>query len=141
MKQVPTLVVEGANEPLTDTAVMNWLYEKKLTEMPKQQQSQSAVVSGEPASWIDGEMGGFGNAGYTFLDSDTTTGGNGGATIPGNFTFLNGAAAPGDRQSQQNISGISQSSGRTRKEQQFDAQMERYKQDRDSGMPQYRRPM
>jgi hypothetical protein len=146
LKQVPTLVIEGESEPLTDTAVMNWLYEKKLTSMPKQASGQggpqqSAVMSGEPASWNDGEMGAFGNAGYTFIDSDTSVQGNGGNTIPGNFSFLNGAAAPGDRQSQNVVGGMSQSTGRTRKEQQFDAQMEMYKQNRDVGLPQYRRPV
>ena len=143
LKQVPTLVIEGENEPLVDTAVMNWLYEKKLKDMPRQQNqnTQSAVVSGEPASWNDGEMGGFGNAGYTFIDSDTSVQGNGGSTLPGNFTFLNGGAAPGDRQSQNVVGGMSQSTGRTKKEQQFDAQLDMYKQQRDTGMPQQRRPV
>ena len=80
-------------------------------------------------------MGVGGNAGYSYLDSDTSTGGNGGATIPGNFEFLNGASAPGDRQSQNVVGGMSQSTGRSKKEQQFDAQMEQYMRSRDSGVP------
>ena len=145
LKQVPTLIIDGdLQNPLIDSDVMNWLYEKKLREGPKQEQkgSSGSVPSnpGEPMSWNNGEMGGFGDAGYSYLDADTSTQGNGGSSIPGNFTFLNGGASPGDRQSQQGISGSSQSTGRTKKEQQFDSQMEMYMRNRDSGMPQLKRP-
>jgi hypothetical protein len=81
-------------------------------------------------------MGGFGDAGYSFLDSDTSTGGNGGATIPGTFSFLNGAASPGDKSMQDMGQGRQASqAGRTKKETQFDEQLDMYKQQRDSGMP------
>lgn len=141
LKQVPTLVIAGEPEPLINADVMNWLFARKMKEQPKQQQqkgssaSASAVV-GEPMSWNDAEMG-CGGAGYCYLDADMSTQGNGGSTIPGNYTFYNGGppAGPGDRQSQQVVSGMSQSSGRTKKEQQFDAQMEQYMRQRDSGVP------
>lgn len=138
LKQVPTLVIDGEQEPIkTDTEVMNWLYERKMKEMPKKAASSTAaaVVSGEPESWLGNEMGGMGSARYSFIDSDTSTGGNGGSSIPGTFGFLNGGAAPGDRQG--NTVGMSAGSGtRTKKEQQFDQQLDLYKQNRDSGMRQ-----
>jgi hypothetical protein len=142
LKQVPTLVINGDDNPVkTDTEVMNWLYEKKLKEMPKKQtNSAQAVLSGEPASYISGEMGGYGDAGYSFLDSDTSTGGNGGSTLPGTFTFLNGQASPGDRQGQGG-SLPQQSAGRSKKEALMDAQLEQYMKQRDAGMPQVNRRM
>ena len=131
LKQVPTLVIDGDKEPIkTDTEVMNWLYERKMREMPKKP-SAAAVIGGEPASYIGNEMEGFGNAGYSFLDSDTSTGGNGGETIPGAFSFLNGNATPGDRQGQ----SIQSQPSRTKKEAMFDQQLDMYKNQRDAGMP------
>ena len=140
LKQVPTLVIDGDQEPIkTDTEVMNWLYERKMKETPKKAQSASAsqaVVNGEPESWLGNEMSGMGSARYSFIDSDTSTGGNGGSSIPGTFGFLNGGAAPGDRQGN-SVVGMSAGSGtRTKKEQQFDQQLDLYKQNRDSGMRQ-----
>ena len=138
LKQVPTLVISGEPEPRVDAEVMNWLFARKMSEQPKQAPAQTpASMGGEPMSWNDAEMGGGGNAGYCYLDADTSTQGNGGSSIPGNFTYLNGAppVGPGDRQSQNVIGGMSQSTGRSRKEQQFDAQMEMYMRQRDSGVP------
>jgi len=135
LKQVPTLVIQGEKEPVkTDTEVMNWLYERKMREVPKKPAAAGQALpqpGGEPVSYIDNEMGGFGNAGYSFLDSDTSTAGNGGATIPGAFSFLNGNATPGDRQSQ----SIQSQQGRSKKEAAFDQQLDMYKQSRDAGMP------
>ena len=141
LKQVPTLVISGEPEPRINSEVMNWLYERKMKENPVQNEPSiaKAVVSGEPAVWNPAEMGGFGDAGYTFLDSDTSTGGNGGETLPGNFSFLNGGASPGDRQSTAVGGGglagdLRATAGRSKKEQQFDAQLDMYKQQRDMGI-------
>ena len=150
LKQVPTLVIQGITEPLTDAAVMNWLYERKLKDMPAPKKpmitsgsSATTVASSsgpvDPMSWNDGEMGGFGNCGYTFLDSDCSAQGNGGETIPGAFSFLNGGSSPGDRSGQSAISSSNPShanGGKTKKEIQFDQMMEQYKQQRDFGVPQ-----
>lgn len=141
LKQVPTLVIDGDSEPVkTDTAVMNWLWERKMKEMPTQSKSSTAttqaVVTGEPASWMDNEMGGYGNAGYSFIDSDSSKG-DAGTTLPGTFTYLNGTASPGDRQSDVAISQTLSNQGtRSKKEVMFDRQLEQYKQQRDSGIPQ-----
>ena len=82
-------------------------------------------------------MDGMGAAGYSFVDSDTSTGGNGGATIPGTFGFLNGSSSPGDRQGNAASGGGGAAGGRkTKKEQMFDEQLDMYKQNRDSGIRQ-----
>ncbi len=136
LKQVPTLVIQGLPEPLVDTQVMNWLYERKLREMPRTSGTNgvSPVISGEPMSW-NSELAGFGDVGYSYLESDTSTGGDGGADIPGAFSFLNGGASPGDRSSEASLQGqISTQSNRSKKEQMFDKQMEMYKQQRDAGI-------
>jgi len=139
LKQVPTLVIDGDKEPIkTDTEVMNWLYERKMRDMPKSPppaagaSGAAAVISGEPESWVGNEMGGYRSSMYSFVDSDTSTGGNGGSTIPGAFGFLNGGATPGDRQSGNAISGSTGT--RSKKEKMFDQQLDLYKQNRDSGM-------
>lgn len=152
LKQVPTLVIKGDEEPVKiDSEVMNWLYEKKLKEMPRKAAAHTpAAMGGEPQSWNMNEMGGMGDAGYTFLDSDTSTQGNGGSTIPGAFTYLQGQASPGERQSEMG-GGYggggggggrrggdfpqAQPMGRSKKEQMFDAQMDQYMRNRDVGMP------
>lgn len=139
LKQVPTLVIDGDEDPIkTDTEVMNWLYERKMTlKSASAPASASQKPQGPPEveSWVGNEMGGFGDAGYSFVDADTSTAGNGGSTIPGAFGFLGGGAGPGDRQGQS--TGDSRSQGtRTKKEKQFDQQLDLYKQSRDSGMKQ-----
>jgi hypothetical protein len=141
LKQVPTLVIQGDEVPIkTDTEVMNWLYTRKMLEAPKKQttpgSSQTqAVVSGEPLAWVDNEMSGMGNAGYSYLESNTNTDGNGGELIPGAFTYLNGQSAPGDRQSNSMQQSIQSQSSKSKKEALFDQQLDLYKQQRDFGMP------
>jgi hypothetical protein len=138
LKQVPTLVISGDKEPVkTDTEVMNWLYERKMIENPQKKAeirtNVPAAAGGEPESWNGNEMDGMGNSGYSFVDSDTSVAGNGGATIPGTFGFLNGGASPGDRQGN---AIASNRANKTKKEQMFDEQLDLYKQNRDSGIRQ-----
>jgi hypothetical protein len=138
LKQVPTLVIDGDEDPVkTDTNVMNWLYERKMKEMPRKPAVSEpvAAMGGEPASYIGNEMKGFGNAGYSFIDSDTSTAGDGGATIPGTFSFLNGAASPGDRTGQSMGDSLQVKSSRSKKEVMFDQQLDMYKQQRETGIP------
>ena len=73
--------------------------------------------------------------GYSFNDGDTSTAGNGGSTIPGAFSFLGGAAALGDRLSQQ-IAGMADTKNKSKKEMMFDKSLEDYQRERDKGMPQ-----
>jgi hypothetical protein len=136
LKQVPTLVITGDESPVkTDTEVMNWLYEKKMKlESAKQVQSAAQTLVDGPQSWLGGEMSGYGDTGYSFVDADMTTAGNGGATIPGSFSFLTGF---GDKQSDASLSAAVQNQGtRSKKEAVFDKQMDMYKQQRDIGIPQ-----
>jgi hypothetical protein len=141
IKKVPTLVISGENEPRTDGDVMNWISEMKLRSGGGQSSGPSALLSNEPEAfnWI--EQTSFTKAfSYSGLDVDTSTQGNGGATMPGAFSFLNGAAAPGDRTGNQvpNMASVEQKS---KKERMMDKQMEDYMKERDRGMPQQRRPM
>ena len=140
LQQVPTLVIDGDPSPVkTDTEVMNWLYEKKMkseTKKPATGGSPAQAVPDGPASWLGSEMGGYGDTGYSFVDADMSTAGNGGATIPGSFTFVHGF---GDKQSDSALTSTSTPKNqgtRSKKEAVFDQQMDMYKQQRDQGIPQ-----
>ena len=136
LKQVPTLVITGDESPVkTDTEVMNWLYEKKMKlESTKPVKSPAQTLVDGPQSWLGGEMSGYGDTGYSFVDADMTTAGNGGASIPGSFSFLTGF---GDKQSDASLASAVQNQGtRSKKEAVFDQQMDMYKQQRDIGIPQ-----
>lgn len=140
LKKVPTLVISGDPEPKTDSEVMNWLYDKKMKESTVGQKSdhQGPVpgAGGEPDAWSNIEQANFGKGGFSYsgLDVDTSAQGSGGYSMPGAFSFLNGAAAGGDQQQM----GRSPEPSRTKskKEEMFDKQMEAYQRDRDIGLPQ-----
>ena len=135
LKKVPTLVISGEPEPRTDADVMNWLYERKL----KDGRSGHASVSGpqpgggpmEPAPFAFGEMGGIYDDAFSMVDDSETQ------PMGHNFSYLNGAAAQGTREGQvfQNTAA-SQGDHRSKKEKMFDAQMEAYQKERNSGVPQ-----
>ena len=144
LKTVPTLVISGEPEPRTGGDVMNWLYERKMKEAAttasKQTNSADGTPGGEPSGWNMFENTSFNRSfGYSFNTSDTSTGGDGGATIPGTFSFLNGGAAPGDRTAQDfpGGGGGTGQTGRSRskKEEMFDKQMEAYQKSREDGVP------
>lgn len=133
LKKVPTIVISGESQPRTDGEVMNWISEMKLKNGVAKPTGPS---SDEPEAWSLSEHQSFAKGfGYSFQDSDTLTGGNGGTTIPGAFSFLNGSSAPGDRTGQQYPS-IADTAKKSKKESMFDNAMEDYKRQRDSGMPQ-----
>jgi hypothetical protein len=138
LKKVPTLVIQGETEPRTDSEVMNWLYENKMkTQKGGQQQEENSDIDG----WNSSEHNSFSKGvGYSFNDSDTTAQGNGGFTIPGSFSFLNGANGVGEKSSQEYYPGKSeQGRNKSKKEEMFDKQMEEYQRSREMGMPQYKR--
>jgi len=121
--------------------VMNWLYEKKMKDAvvttAKQTNSSDGTPGGEPAAYSMFENTSFNKSfGYSFNTADTSTGGDGGSMIPGTFSFLNGNAAPGDRNSQE-FPGSTNQTARTKskKEEMFDKQMEAYQRNREEGMP------
>ena len=143
LKAVPTIVIAGESEPRPPTEVMNWLFERKLADASKRQETAKkpdGVPGGDPMAWSMAENTSFAKGfGYSFNDSDTNTNGNGGSMIPGSFEFLGGAAAPGDRTSQEFPGPTGGQSGRqkSKKEELFDRQMEAYQKDRESGMPKF----
>lgn len=151
LKEVPTLVVRGENEPRTGAGVMNWLYERKMREGGggganrgggQQQTSAPASMGGEPDAWNTIEQGTFSHGiSYSGLDVDTSAQGDGGMTMPGAFAFLRGATAEGS----QGAGGYTPAGGvgtkKSKKEELFDKQMEAYQRERDSGMPRFAQRM
>lgn len=130
LQKVPTLVIGGENQPRTDSEVMNWLSEMKLKSSAQMPQ-QGLLGGGDPEAWNSAEHTSFAKGfGYSFEGSDTSTGGMGGTTIPGAFSFLGGGAAVSA--GPPSMADVKQKS---KKEQMFDNQMEEYKRKRDMGMP------
>jgi hypothetical protein len=142
LEKTPTLVIRGEKEPRTDGEVMNWLYERKMRDTQSQGPIRSkavdpATAGGEPDAWNTAELGtglGAGDSFYSFLNADTATSGDGGATIPGTFSFLNGQSAPGSKGADMYPGGAG-AEKKTKREQMFDQQMEEYMTHRDQGMP------
>ena len=140
LKMVPTLVISGEPEPRTEADVMNWLYEKKMREGNAQQSGHQGPVpgmGGDPDAFNMLEQASFAKGfSYSGLDVDTTSTGDGGLSMPGAFSFLNGAAAPGDRTQNAFPGGAAPSGrGKSKKEELFDKQMEAYQRERENGMP------
>ena len=150
LKMVPTIVIAGETEPRVGQDCVNWLFERKMRVAAEQNAKATTPAAADAASggdfmgWNSYEHQSFSRGfGYSYMDSDTSTGGEGGQKIPGAFGFLNGAAAGGDRTGQEFPGGATNQTGRTRskKEELFDKQMEAYQRQREEGMPQRRAPM
>ena len=137
LKSVPTLVISGEPEPRTGSDVMNWLYEKKMTDGAVKQTPSGGGPGGEapgPEAYMEMEMGGgFGDS-YSFIGDDTTAQGNGGMRTAHNFTYLNGQDSVGTREAS-SFQTTSNDQKRSKKEQMFDQQYEQMMKSRDSGMP------
>jgi hypothetical protein len=124
---------------------MNWLYEKKMKEGGGggggSMQASGAGSMNEPAAFSMIENVSFAKGfSYSGVDTDTMSQGDGGLTMPGAFSFLNGAASGGERMQQDlDRGGAGGGSGggpkRSKKEELFNMQMEQYKRERESGMP------
>lgn len=133
LKKVPTLVISGEPQPRTDGEVMNWISEKKLKS--GKGGASGGLLSNEPEAFSSFEQQSFSKGfGYSFADSDTSTQGNGGSTIPGSFSFLNGGSGPGDRTGQQ-MPSMAAVEKKSKKESMMDQQMEEYMRERDRGIP------
>ena len=112
---------------------MNWLSEMKMKQGGSlggsaKQDELEAFNMMEHQSFAKG-------FGYSGIDVDTSAQGNGGFTIPGAFSFLNGAAATGER-TKNTIPSMADTAKRSQKERMMDQQMEAYMKERDRGMPQ-----
>ena len=138
LSKVPTLVIQGEPQPRTDGDVMNWLSEMRMKN------GGGGGMGGGGMAEANSELEGFNmmehqsfakGFGYSGLDVDTSTQGNGGASMPGAFSFLNGAAATGDRTAN-SIPSMADTAKRSKKEQLMDKQMEDYIKERNRGLPQ-----
>ncbi len=141
LKKVPTIVISGEGQPRTDGEVMNWISEMKLKSGMGSSGGPAAAAANEPEAFNWMEQTSFAKGfGYSGLNVDTSSQGDGGYTMPGAFSFLNGNAATGDRTGNQmpNMASVEQ---RSKKERLMDQQMEQYMKERDKGMPQMRRPL
>jgi hypothetical protein len=155
LEKVPTLVISGEDAPRTESDVMNWIFERKALLGGGEggggrAAGAEAAGAGEPEAFnmIEHASNGRGVT-YSGLDVDTSSQGNGGYSMPGTFSVLNGGASGGDRMSQDLDRGGAQGRGsggfgggqaasqkRSKKEEMFDKQMEMYQRDRERGMPQ-----
>lgn len=137
LKKVPTLVINGEPEPRTDSEVMNWLYERKMKDGKTTSTSGGTSVSAgplEPEPYLDIEMGGGYGDSYSFINTDTSTGGNGGMSISHNFEYLGGSSSVGTKEAS-TFATTDMSGKRSKKEEMLDKQMEAYMKSRDSGVP------
>lgn len=143
LKKVPTLVIQGEPEPRTDGEVMNWLSSMKLKHGGNQGLSRPGAIGvtegngagGEPEAFNWMEQTSFAKGfGYSGIDVDTSTQGDGGMSMPGSFAFLRGAAGVGDRSSQ-SFPSMASTEAKSKKERLMDKQMEDYMRERDRGMP------
>jgi hypothetical protein len=134
LTKVPTLVIKGEQQPRTDGEVMNWLSEMKLKGGGNVGGPSGGPSEYEAFSMMEHQSFAKG-FGYSGLDVDTSAQGNGGYSIPGAFSFLNGAAATGDRTAN-SIPSMADTAKRSKKEQMMDAQMEEYIKERNRGIPQ-----
>jgi hypothetical protein len=140
LKKVPTIVIAGEADPRTDSDVMNWIYEKRMKEPTTAQNgaAPSAPGSAEPAAFSTFENVSFAKGfGYSGIDTDTSSQGMGGSTIPGAFSFLSGGASEGSQGTfgEGGPAPPTSSQRRSKKEEMFDKQMEAYQRDREMGMP------
>ena len=140
LKKVPTLVIAGEPEPRTDNEVMNWLYERRLKDGGDRSGGGAAAAGGagadvEPEPYMDSEMGGGYGDSYSFLDMDTSTGGDGGIRMAHNFELLGGGGAAVSTKEASSFQTTDMSGKKSRKEEMLDKQMEAYMKARDSGVP------
>jgi hypothetical protein len=137
LKQTPTIVISGEPNPRTNSDVMNWLYERKMKDGVggdgKRQGGNAPSV--EPEPWLDTEMGGSFGDSYSFVNSDWSTGGDGGLTMQHNFSFLNGSTSMGTKEAS-SFQTTDVGGKRSKKEELLDQQMQAYMKSRDAGIPQ-----
>lgn len=82
IKSVPSILFKGNNNVLVGKSIFNWLDEQNKPKINNQPNNEG------PLAWHGAEMGGSMSDNYSFLDSDTSAEGTGGASIAHNFSFL-----------------------------------------------------
>ena len=140
LKKVPTLVINGEPEPRTDNEVMNWLYERRMRDGKGASSATGgagggAAASAEPEPFLNSEMGNNYGDSYSFLDMDTSTGGDGGTRMQHSFSFLGGGGAAVSTKEASTFQTTDMAGRRSKKEEMLDKQMEAYMKARDSGVP------
>lgn len=135
LKQAPTLVISGEAEPRINSDVMNWLYERKMKDGGNKSAPGGGNMSVEPEPYLDSEMGGGFADSYSFINTDWSTGGDGGMSISHNFSFVGGNSSVSTKEAS-NFQTTTTNQKRSKKEELLDQQMEAYKRDREQGIPQ-----
>ena len=143
LKVVPSLVISGEEKAREGNDALNWIAEMKIRNSssggPSRTMTAGTLMDASPGgggdleAWNSAEHTSFAKGfGYSFNDVDTSVSDQsvGGNSIPGAFSFLNGAA--GASAAPPSMADVKQKS---KKEQMFDAQMEEYKRQRDMGIP------
>jgi len=145
VKAVPTLMIQGEDKPRTDSAVMNWLAERRLRDKGNSGGglgggSLEGFVGGEPMAF-GGEMYMSGDEHFAFLDDDTSTTKGAMVRLFGNMASLNdmdAMVAPQGRVG--NGPGVVAPSGKGKpasaKSKALDDAFAAYQAARDVGMPQ-----
>ena len=138
LKKVPTILIRGENEPRTDGDVMNWLSERRMRDSGAGGGAQASAQGNDPAEYYSCEMDAMGQDMYSFIDSDTSTNGNGGNRIQQTFSFINDSinTSQGSTAQERSMPVSAHDPKRSKKEEMFDKQMEMYMKSRDAGMPQ-----
>ena len=93
VKAVPTLMIEGEREPRTDSAVMNWLSERRLRD-------KSAPSTNEGLLAFNDEMAVNGDESYAFIGEDATATKGSMVRLVGtmaSFDQIAGLGTPNDR--------------------------------------------
>ena len=99
IKSVPTILFKENNNLMIGKSVFNWLDEQSKPVTNNQTPQEG------PLAWHGAEMGCSYSDNYSFLDSDTSAEGTGGASIAHNFAFLSdGNTQFNSPEKQQNIS-------------------------------------
>jgi hypothetical protein len=88
IKSVPSILFKDNNTILVGKSVFNWLNEQTTNTPSQNEQNQEPQNQDGPLAWHGAEMGGAMSDNYSFLNSDTSAQGTGGASIAHNFSFL-----------------------------------------------------
>lgn len=122
LKKVPTLVVKGNSTPLTDNQVQNWMFERKVKDGVR-----TDTIANEPSAWVPGEMScGITSDSYSYMDGSETL---------LNFEGRGESSSAAEQNPSEFPIGGRMNQTKSRKEQQFDSDMQAYQRERDSGLP------
>ena len=140
VEAVPTLMIRGEDSPRVDSAVMNWISERRLTDRqgPARQQQGPQEPSGPMAFTSD--MGCIGDEGFCFIGEEGAGGTSGrmaGGMVSFNDPMMGGPPPGATPATTGNMMGGSRGApGMSAKAKALDDAMTRLMQERAMGMPQ-----